>query len=318
MSDPEFIAAMAEKKEKEKEKKAKKTRVRRTINGVGTFRHRCYWGRPTKVGWLVQLTFRCDLYDMPTSFHWNDRDLDGVQRYIDALVAGRTTEARIIEDTGLVLDLKYQMHDPNTKPIMVQVKDFVDFLLLRGHIELPAHRRILFVTSVKYHAFVPAEFIAAVSQLPGLEFLQRHTDGWEPGRPADFDKLGLKAEEVTTNLGITHPQHTALALARPDEIAGAAPTLAPSPLPASEAPPSSASIALEVPPAESEITRKAREKHFELITAVKPRDGRTYFVRRLSTYGGQLLWAGTSFQFEGPWIEYARENALLIGLGIEP
>jgi hypothetical protein len=312
MTDPSFIATATEQRAK---KKAEKGRVRRTINNAGVFRHRCYWGRPTKVGWFVQLTFHCELYEMPLSFRWNDRDLDGVKRYIDALVAGRTTEARLIEDTGLAIDHKYHTHDPNTKPIMVKIKDFVDFLLLRGHIELPAHRRILFVTGSKHHEFVPAEFIATISQLPGLEFLKNQTEGWEPGRPVDFEGLGLKPEEVTTGLGHTHPQHTALALARPDEVrslVGPADPAVPLVTPPDETPPP------ETPPPESEIVRKAKDKYFELITVVKPRDAQSYFVRRLSTYGGELLWAGTSYQFDGPWTEYARENALLIGLGIEP
>ncbi len=112
----------------------------------------------------MRLTFKCDLYDLPLSFMWKAHDVDGVKRYIDALVAGRSMEARFVEESGVAYDQVYPEHDANKESITLQINDFVDFLLMRGHIELPAHRRILFVTDKGRNAFVPSEFIGAISQ----------------------------------------------------------------------------------------------------------------------------------------------------------
>jgi hypothetical protein len=318
VNDPEFIAKKvgAEKKSGgwRNNRPAQKGHLRRAQNPYGAFRHRCYWGRPTKVGWLVQLTFRCDLYDMPLSFLWNEKDLDGAKRYIDSLVAGRSSEYKFVEERGTATEHVYPTHDANLTPIRVQIHDFVDFLLMRGHIELPAHRRLLFITDKHRDTFIPSEFITVISQLPKLEFLKEHTEGWQALRSHDVEKAGLKSEEFNMGLGLEHPERTALALAPPEAVQEILP-----PAEAAEfIEPDASAAAVALPPPETEISRKAREKYFELITFVRPRDQQPYFTRRLATYGGQMLWAGTAYQMDGPWTEYLRENALLIGMGIEP
>lgn len=273
------------------------------------FRYRCYFGQLSKIGWSVRSTFTCHQFTMPTAFTWADKDEDGLKRYIDALMADRSAEAEFFVDKGFVRDLIYPTHDANIETVKINVIDFVDLLLMRGHICMPAHRRISFLTY--NNRFVPVNFITAISHLPGLEHLREHASDWAPrdGKDSMIPIGGLKAEEVHTGTGLEHPELSVASLAPAGEAA-----------PAGQVQVDDAgqpvSVAAQAP--ETEISRKAKPKHFELITYVKPHTGRAYFVRRLATYGGVMLWAGTAFGLEGPWTEYQRENALLIGLGIDP
>jgi hypothetical protein len=291
---------------KEEDAPAPKQKPSGRLGGIRLpFHHRCYSGRLTKEGWTVKNSFTCHLLNLPLSFTWTEKDLDGVKRYIDALMADRVAEARFFEEKGFARDLVYPEHDPTTEMVKVTIQDFVDFLLMRGHICMPAHRRISFVTHG--NRFIPVSYITAISQLPGLEYLVETAEQWQ--RTPAYEPIGgLKAEEIHTGLGLERPEMSAASLR-----------------PAPPAPPTVvmgedgehvASVVAQAP--ESEIIRKGLLKHFELVTCVRPRDAQLYFVRRLATYGGELLWAGTSFGMEGPWTEYVRENALLIGLGIEP
>lgn len=276
------------------------------------FRHRCYWGMQTKIGWNVKNTFVCHLMNLPLSFTWTERDIDGVKRYIDALVADRVTEAKYFEERGFATNHVYPQHDPKSEAVEVRIDDFVDFLLLRQKICLPAHRRIHFFTDNERRKFVPSTYITSIAQLPGLEFLAQHADqDWHPIPTTENTIGGLKAEEVNTGLGLDHPD---MSLA--DWKTASPPAPAGEAGPAGQATSPVGAGAGATP--ESEISRKAKDKHFELITYVRPRGAQPYFVKRLATYGGEMLWSGTSFQLEGPWTEYLRENALLIGLGIEP
>jgi hypothetical protein len=304
MTEPaeEMVAMHAEVKEKQ-------TGGRRRGGDRHPFHYRCYSGQTIKIGWRVKSMFTCHLFHMPLSFVWASHDLDGLHRYINALMADRTAEAAFFEDKGFVQDLVYPEHDANVQAVRVNISDFIDLLMMRSHICMPAHRKITFMTYSD--RFVPTSFITAISHLPGLEHMANHTEGWE-GVQRSEPIGGLKPEDVHTGTGLEHPEMSIASLAPASPAAAAAGA------PVADAAAAGEPLSVVATPPESEISRKAREKHFELLTYVRPAGAQPYFVRRLATYSGQLLWAGTSFGIEGPWTEYQRENSLLIGLGIEP
>lgn len=236
--------------------------------------------------------------DVPESFVWNSRtDVDGLHKYIDAVLLGKKSEALHYENIGMVSDIKiFQMDRPKDPTIRVISRRFTDFMLLRDHFNVPLWGRIHFITDGK--RIVPREFLASIGAAidPNKEFIDPSGD-WQGLNDTKLKEMGLKPEDITSSMyrkDTPAPIGVAAAVGNTDEI--------------------------EVEPREIEIDRIIGKDHVDLLTQVIPSDGSPpYFARRLFLFkqvSGHLLWEGTSYSPKGPWSVWFRNSAKMLALSI--
>jgi hypothetical protein len=69
------------------------------------------------------------------------------------------------------------------------------------------------------------------------------------------------------------------------------------------------------PVAETSVSSIQHPSHTETVSLITGNNQRPYFVRRLLRQQ-HLLWSGTSYQADGPWTEYHRDQSRLTALNI--
>ncbi len=235
-------------------------------------------------GWKAVNRLKYLSFGLPRSFIWKDiKDIDGLRTYVDLIAAGRKTEALHFQERGMVEDVEY---DPEelTGAITVDAEDFFSTLALIGWVKLPLVERIRF--NLNGRAITPTEYLTILAKYSG--------------HPEWFDPEG--ARWATPQEVREIQPHSAMYT---EERVGSF-----------EAPVEE--VDENAQPVESEVRRDGFLRHFELLTQVQPARGDRYFVRRLATFDGQLIWAGSSYQPNGPWTQYFRDNAQLIARNIQP
>ncbi len=246
--------------------------------------------------------------DLPRKFIWTKReDREGLRTYIDLITAGRRSESMDFEERGLVKNIEFDP-EPLQGTLKVNFERFMDLLAHRGHIDLPLKYKIQFV-GARGKQLVPAEFIACLMKYaPNPDWF---------GNPADWhwmtrDQLDeMDPGGLTISSGMYRGMENMVDTAE-DVVAMEADGEQPAPsVRRYRRRPSK-------PPKEVEVDRRAFERYFELLTVATPSHGPQYFVRRLSTYAGEMLWSGTSFSPAGPWTEHTRNGAMLLALGVTP
>lgn len=291
---------------------AEKLSKRSGNNALASWGHRCYYIRPKNHGevhgWKATNLFPALGWNIPSEFLWTVReDKEGMCAYIDAVLTGRQSEIIFFETKGLAVDIKTAEIDrPNDIKIRANITRFVDCLMLRDSFDVPLWGKIHFVTDG--HNIVPVEFIAAIAQL--LDPLaKKYTDPsreWWHCHESDLTKMGLTTADVTSSMYRSRYERAGVEVDSDDGNTAAM----------NGVEEDSESIAPLVQPREIEISRRRFDRHFELVTLVKPERKGAYYARRLLTYRGAQLWVGTSFFPEGPWKVYHRDSATLLALGV--
>ncbi len=254
--------------------------------------HRCFYIKPKAPGWLATNVFPALAPDLPRSFVWTVKeDREGLKVYIDALLAHRRTETIAIEEQGAVTETEIFHYDrPNDPVIRVNVRRFIDCLLLRDEFSIPLWGKIHFITDG--HRIIPREFIAAIGQL-----LNEDGKFIDPDRPwrhcaeKDLTAMGLTPNDITSSMYADQYRTNEQEAAEPEGPDAA--------------------------PREIEMSREVYNRHVDLTTRVEPAGEKPYFARRIMTLRGALLWSGTSYQLHGPWKVWTRETSQLLALGLD-
>lgn len=123
---------------------------------------------PWKTGWkCVSLLSHYPLPNTPAEFYWtNVLDIDGLKKYIDAVLTGQETDALQFLERGQVLDI--QLHPPAPCEMYEVPADvLVNYLLLRGSISVPINGvlRIYAAKTNNEQRYVTSDFLGALAPL---------------------------------------------------------------------------------------------------------------------------------------------------------
>ncbi len=303
----------------------------RTAHMVGLPRmwaYRCFYLRPRKrndrLTWVAANVFPMLAADVPVSFVWTTfADKDGLRQYIDALVMSRRSESIRFEHDGFAEDVEMPSIDrPNSSTIKVNVHRFMDFLALRDSFDVPLWGKVHFITDGQM--VVPREYLGAVSQLfdsAMKKFIDPSSKAWHHCTERDLDKMGLRPEDIHTGMYRARYQNGAVDGGADDAEATVGTDMVDTETgPVDETPtPQTHRVPLQTGSVTREISinNQRHERYADVLTLVQPKKGPAYYARRLMTYGGRLLWAGSSYQQDGPWHVSHRDPALLLSLKID-
>lgn len=263
--------------------------------------YRCYHMQPAKPGWRAKNILKHLTADIPRTFVWTEReDREGLQGYIDAVTAGRVAAAVEFESRGLVLNVE---RDPEvlTDSLRLNLRAFLSVLSQRSQLDMPMRATYNFVTEGE--KLVPVQYITLLAEYADNPAWFGNPDDWRWATQEDLDRISGGDRKAI---------HTGMYRGTENFMEGA-PTVA-----ANQVEVDGQLVPVDAPPAEIEISCRRFEKHFELLTQVRPQTGQTYFVRRLALYNGRILWAGSSFSPTGKWTVYERETSLLLAYGLQP
>jgi hypothetical protein len=259
------------------------------VNAGAAWRWRIYILTPHTNGWQAKSMIPTMPVDAPVGFLWTRRkDIEGLKAYIDAALRSEASEVLRAQELGLAVDVKPGI-PPGEDTYHVRADVLVDYLLLRGGIDLPAHGLLRLYTrqSANHNEqFITSDFLCALAPLLAKEDpVRRYPRDKEwfrvpPSKPAL--PTWLKVDHVTTAHHATHQANTE----------------------ASE---------VDV---EREVSRDVHSSYIEVITHVQPPEGRAYFCRRLLTFAGAVVYAATAWMQSGPWRVHQRDNAAIMALGI--
>lgn len=271
--------------------------------------YRCFYIRAAAGGWRATNCLAFIQADFPREFIWTSReDREGLRTYIDLITAGRRAEAIDFEDRKLVHSIQYDPM-PVEGTVKVTLERFLDFITMRGHIDVPLKHKVQFVGN-RGRQLVPAEFITSLMKyVPNPKWFGDPSD-WHWVKRDELDEIDPAGLTVSSGMYRGMPN----AVDNPEDVA------------AMEADGVGSQVVPSIrryrrrqvskPPRETEIERVAHERYFELLTVATPSHGPQYFVRRLSTYAGEMLWSGTSYNLSGPWAEHERNSGMLLALGV--
>lgn len=248
---------------------------------------RCYSCLPRGKGFFCQSRLKSLPLDIPSSFQWESRDLDGMRRYIDAVCAGRDAEAAQIEQTGMVTELQYE-HETTSGVVTLAVDAVVNFLLLRGSISFPLNKivRLAHVTrGPKDRRIVTTDIV------PDLARLMQEDDPFRGDHVEGPVLHQSRLHQVFTNDNVD---------LRPQAQAGG------------EAQAGEGAVE-----SESVVSRRVREDYVDMVTQVV-REGDHYLCRRIVDNSGDLIYSATAWSQEGPWKVWSRDNTKLMLLGLNP
>ncbi len=264
------------------------------------WRYRCFTILPIKGGWKAANVLKFLSHEIPRSFRWtNKEDQEGLRNYVDMVTGGRKSEWMAVEERGLVTDKEMDPEELSGS-VTVDLGTLLDVLATGAQVDIPLKQKISFVTNGR--TLVPAEFIAILAQYAKRPSMLGDPQEWTWAKPADIERLAPGPNGITSGMNrgrsfMDGPDDAELPSYDPEE--------------GDDAP-------IDTAPQESEIRRSPYDRYFELVTVAAPRRGKPYYVRRLARYHGQLLWSGSSYGPNGPWTEYARDNAQLLALGLTP
>ena len=260
--------------------------------------YRCFVFRRHRSGWRALNILKLLTMDIPRGFLWMKlHDREGLKAYVDAVISNRGAHATLFEERGYVEQVEY---DPPMigDTFRLSAKALFGCLALRDAFDVPLFEKVTFVTDGQ--KLVPTEFIALLSECADNPEWFGNPDKWRWATPEDLDRIS-GGDPMKINSGMYR--------GKPNFMNSSVPLL-----PGVDA--DTGGEMPDTPPSETEIRRDAYEKHFELLTCVRSSRARTYFVRRLATYRGQVMLSASSFNPLGPWTVYARDSALLLANGV--
>lgn len=276
-----------------------------------SFRYRCY-----KIVYdFSKGSFRCTntfsrlLYEIPAAFTWTRaRDRDGLCAYIDLLCQGRTTEAEYFEQQGVVTDVEEGERPDPDQVVVLRVEELLETLALRSEWRVPLALKLRFVVHSKERSILPAEFTTNLLQHTQVEGWSDLTDlkHAKVAREDDLrSRMGLRFGDLHTGANLDRAQW-------PARVPGQAPEVDPAPwVDADDDDPSPV-------PQETEVSRVVSPTHVEVVTRVVQAGADPYFVRRVISEKGALLYEATSYQATGPWKVWTRDNAGLLARRVRP
>jgi hypothetical protein len=300
------------------------------LRAFSAWNHRCYLLQPRKFNgagaWKATSVFPALAEDLPASFLWTAReDREGLKKYIDALLTSRRSESIYFEKAGLVEEIEMpSIARPEDTKIRANVWRFVDFMTLRDACDIPLWGKVHFITDG--HNVVPIEFLAAVMQLFDPEakrFYNPKADWWHC-RESDLERMGLRPEDITSGMYRQRYQQPSVDAegAEGEDVLGEDDVVDTETGSVDETPtPQTTRATTRKPPSpvtrEISVTTAKHAKHADVLTLAQPKNGPPYYVRRMITYQGQLLWAATSYHPDGPWNVSHRDAAMLLALGVD-
>jgi hypothetical protein len=238
--------------------------------------------------------------DIPSKFVWAFADdKEGLKHYIDLILTGQRSEATMVEATGAITEQEmFHLDRPQDQVINVNIRRFVDYLLLRDRFSVPLWGKVKFITDQSN--IIPREFIAAIAQILGEDgkFLDPNRP-WKHCTEKDLEAMGLKPSDVTSSMNRGKFSSHAASPSIESTFVPPEETDVPAP-----------------PPQEVEMRRDAYRDYVDLLTQVRPEEGDPYFVRRIISLRGPILWAGSAYRPNGPWKVWQRDNAQLLALGL--
>ncbi len=265
-----------------------------------TMSYRCFVFKAKGSVWRIKNVFPALAPDIPASFVWTAKqDLDGAKAYIDALLSGRTSASIYYEKVGLVSDIEHHVIDrPNDPTVRVLVHRLAELLLLRDHFSVPLWGKVRFITDGQ--RLVPIDLIAAIAAMVDPEGKYIDTKKtWRAASEKDLEAMGITKDDVTTSLY------------RRKEPSIKPASLQPVPLEDADDEP-------EIEPQQFEVSRTVGERHVDLVTCVKPGGEQpSFYARRIFTFRDNvLLWEGTSYNPDGPWKVWHRNNTRMLAEGV--
>ena len=250
---------------------------------------------------------QCNLW-MPREFFWQNSSKNDCCHYIDLLARKRIADAKTIEESGMAKELVYDNSTPNPEDRpFVNIHPVRLLAMLRGEevLEVPIDARIRFKPAGGKGSYTSNDVDAAIfgDELTEeyLRTIRRFVGEGRPiiasAMPSEkvlLEKYGFRLIDEKMHSGAN------LDIAR-DELN----------IPATgvEMPVSPA------PVAETPVSSIAHPSHTETVSLITGNNQRPYFVRRLLRQQ-HLLWSGTSYQADGPWTEYHRDQSRLTALNI--
>lgn len=276
------------------------------------FRYRAYSVEyvPRPPHFVCTNVFSRLLHELPLSFKWRPyRDRDGLCAYIDCLCQGRQTEANYYVDQGAVTDLELAPAPPAEETVVLRVEELLDVLALRQEWRVPLALRIRFVGEEDGKAIAASDFTTNLLQ---------HTQvpGWS--RRKSLRKVRLLTEkEIRGGMQLRFGDlHTGVNLDRPEWVqreGDGAPLVDPAPWVTAE----DTEAAEDEAPRETEVRRRVEPTWLDVLTRVD-HQGSTWFVRRILSNEGAVLYEATAHTAAGPWKAWRRDNAALLARKITP
>jgi hypothetical protein len=269
--------------------------------------HRGYWFKRKGIGYEVEHVLWRLFPALPKQFQWK-AEVTIAKHYVDALYAGDIKTTTRYEREGAVTDVQFSSAaDIDEKSYQkVNAGRLFDALALVDEFDVPLWDQLAFVTDGNY--LVPCDFVGLLAGLDPKRFGHLNPKNeWVRARPSHLVSMGLKPEQVTSGMY------------RNRKPAAAAPVAAAA-APAADYDDDQADTAAEAPqspPRERTISRRDRVDYVEWLTEIEYEGQRPYYCRRL--YRDQrAMYEATSFNINGPWTVYLRDNNALLALGIDP
>lgn len=245
----------------------------------------------------------CNLW-MPREFFWQNSSKMDCNHYIDLLARKQIADAKALEDKGLVKDAVYDTSVSPDRPF-VNIHPARLLAMLRGEevLEIPVDARIRFKPNNNHYTVndvdaaifgkeLTEEYIKALRRMvgEGRPVMAVTT----PEEKALLEKYGFRLVDSKMHSGAN------LDIARDEyDLPAAGVEMPDSPAPVSE----------------TSVSSIPHPSHTETVSLITGNNQRPYFVRRLLRQQ-HLLWSGTSYQADGPWTEYHRDQSRLTALNI--
>jgi hypothetical protein len=212
--------------------------------------------------------------------------------YIDRLYAGDSNFAIAAEKDGRVTDVSYPTAAEinATEWYAVNIKALLSSISMRSPCDIPLWGKVKFITDGNY--LVPTAYIGALVAADNEMFGHLNPDNdWHPASNKDLRKMDLLPEQVTSGMNGKPPVELGVGAEDegPEDVA-------------------------EVPPAEVTVRRADRGTHTEWITQVSDGD-QVWFARRLYQ-DAVVFYEATSWNVNGPWRVWHRDNSIMLALGV--
>ena len=267
--------------------------------------YRCYHIKPKHGTWRCTNVLRGITLDFPDSFVWTAYgDRTGLKKFIDCLLRGEKVEVERYEKAGVVTEvIPNEKHD--TPYVHISLDRMLEVLSMRDTLRVPLYGRVGLCTSRDgSNRFIAKDAYLIMAKYGAIL----------PGVPSDWSPenvVGIN-DKTIERLGLDeNHMHSGAHLDGEDS--------SPTPTPAGEAAPvGQAPVVSSKQPKEVErLRRYVKDNVIELFTEVHPDGAKPFFVRRLISSDGELLFSASSFSAEGPWKEFTRNSSALLALGID-
>ena len=222
-------------------------------------------------------------------------------KFIDDVITENVKAVGAATASGMVTELTYAEQQPvNENSAYVNLRTFIDILLLRGNVKVPLGKKLRLCTKSGGSRLVAADFITELSVLlkaagvDQAEFENPNEWAVENDGYRNRGQVGRRNDSVTLDMNRS-------TFGQEEVEADPSPGVAYSPSSESSA--------------EVEIRKTLREKYADLLTEVRS-PGRNHYARRIISYDGKQVWCGTAWSPSGPWHNIVRDVTAMLTLGV--